>query len=354
VHLQTLRRVVLVAAVAAAGAVALLEQPVAAQSIATALFDRYLESLRQQAGIPGLSVVIVQDREIAWDRGYGYRDVESSLPARGDTPYPIGDLTQTFAAVLLMQCVERGTLRLEDGVPPSALSSGDATVRQLLAHVPSATVTAFKYDATGFARLTPVVDACGGESARLRVARQVFEQNAMVDSVPGRDLEDPTSAARPSFDAAQLERYASVLARLAVPYKVDRRGRATRSELPPKRLDATTGLVSSARDLANYDAALERLLHDDARNVMWSNATAAGTTRPTGLGWFVQTYNGERIIWHFSNMTDAYSGLILKVPSRKLTLILLANSDGLSYGFDLAQGDVTKSLFALTFLRLFL
>ena len=339
----------------AACTVALFQQPVRAQSIAISLFDRYLESLRKQAGIPGLSVVIVQDREIAWDRGYGYRDLENSLPARGDTPYPIGDLTQTFAAVLLMQCVERGTLNLDGGVAPSPLSTGDATVSQLLAHATTASGAAFKYDPTRFARLTPVVDACGGESARLRVAREVFGLHGMVDSVPGRDLEDPSSDARPSFDAAQLARYSSILARLAVPYKVDR-GRATRSELPPKRLDASTGLVSSARDLAYYDAALEKrlLLHDDALNMMWSNRTAAGATRPTGLGWFVQTYNGEPIVWHFSNMPDAYSGLILKVPSRRLTLILLANSDGLSYGFDLAQGDVTKSLFALTFLRLFL
>jgi hypothetical protein len=36
-----------------------------------------------------------------------------------------------------------------------------------------------------------------------------------------------------------------------------------------------------------------------------------------------------------------------------LTLILLANSDGLSEPFSLQNGDVTTSLFARTFLRLF-
>ena len=59
-------------------------------------------------------------------------------------------------------------------------------------------------------------------------------------------------------------------------------------------------------------------------------------------------------MWHFGYAPDAYSSLILKIPSRRLTLILLANSDGLSAPFDLSQGDVTSSLFALTFLRLFL
>jgi hypothetical protein len=44
---------------------------------------------------------------------------------------------------------------------------------------------------------------------------------------------------------------------------------------------------------------------------------------------------------------------VLKVPARDLTLILLANSDGLSAPYALSDGDVTASLFARLFLRLF-
>ena len=42
-----------------------------------------------------------------------------------------------------------------------------------------------------------------------------------------------------------------------------------------------------------------------------------------------------------------------QAAGKRLTLILLANSDGLSSPFDLPSGDVTKSLFAVLFLRLF-
>ncbi len=71
-----------------------------------------------------------------------------------------------------------------------------------------------------------------------------------------------------------------------------------------------------------------------------------------GLGWFVQSYRGERLVWHFGVIGNAYSSLVLKLPDRKLTFILLANSDGLSATFQLPAGNVTKSLFALLFLRL--
>ena len=67
----------------------------------------------------------------------------------------------------------------------------------------------------------------------------------------------------------------------------------------------------------------------------------------------MQAYNGEPIAWQFGVVDGAYSSLIVKVPNRRLTLILLANSDGLTAPFSLDAGDVTTSIFAKTFLRTF-
>ncbi|HYT75394.1 MAG TPA: hypothetical protein VEL79_11635, partial [Vicinamibacterales bacterium] len=60
----------------------------------------------------------------------------------------------------------------------------------------------------------------------------------------------------------------------------------------------------------------------------------------------------ERLVWHFGYVPNAYSSLMLKVPDRNLTFILLANSDGLSAPYQLSAGDVTRSLFATVFLKL--
>ena len=81
-------------------------------------------------------------------------------------------------------------------------------------------------------------------------------------------------------------------------------------------------------------------------------AERGGVPSPMGLGWFVQWYKGERIVWHFGYVQNGYSSLIVKVPARGLTFILLANGDGLSAPFQLQSGDVTRSLFATLFLRL--
>ena len=107
-----------------------------AQSLPFSLFERYLDSLREQAGIPGLSAAIVQGQRVVWEHGFGVLDVDSTAPALPDTPYPVGDLTQTFAAVLLGQCVERGELDIDDPIRnwTNAVQEHSATVRHVLAH----------------------------------------------------------------------------------------------------------------------------------------------------------------------------------------------------------------------------
>lgn len=331
-----------------------------AQPLAFTLFERYMESLRQQAGIPGLSAAIVQDRQIVWEWGSGLQDVENSIPATPRTPYLVADLTQTFAAVLLMQCAERGTLDLDDRIQrwTPLIPEADATVRQVLVHASEgAPLGAFKYAPPRYAALTPVIEQCASQPYRTLLAQTILDGLGMIDSVPGHDLGDPSASARQLFSEERLAQYAAVLGRLATPYKVDKRGRAARSEYPPKGINAAVGLVSTVRDLARYDAALDDhvLLRPETLALSWTNAaSASGVPLPSGIGWFVQRYEGERIVWHFGASTDAFSSLILKVPNRDLTLILLANSDGLSSFFPLAEGDVTASLFARVFLRLFL
>ena len=46
--------------------------------------------------------------------------------------------------------------------------------------------------------------------------------------------------------------------------------------------------------------------------------------------------------------------MVITVPGRGLTLILLANSNGLAKGFNLTAGDVSVSPFAKAFLGTFL
>jgi CubicO group peptidase (beta-lactamase class C family) len=327
------------------------QQPSSAQSLAFGLFERYLDPLRVQAGIPGLVAAIVQNGRIVWQRELGWADVEGAAGVRANTSFFIADMSQTFGATLLMQCVERGQVTLDDPLRQwtAVVPEAAATVRQALTHT---TTGRYAYDSRRFAALTDVITTYSDEPYRRTVAREILTRLAMFDSAPGHDLLNPSVEVRQLFDSRELARYQDVMQRMALPYRVDGRGRAVRSEFPIHPVDAATGIVSTVGDLASFDAALDAgiLLTPEVLSFMRSGAQP-GT--PTGLGWFVQSYNGQRLVWHFGLAPGAYSSLFLKVPDRKLTLILLANSDGLSGPFALERGDVTSSLFAKLFLSLF-
>ena len=62
---------------------------------------------------------------------------------------------------------------------------------------------------------------------------------------------------------------------------------------------------------------------------------------PHGLGWFVQTYRGEPVVWQFGMGANASSSLVMTLPARGITLVLVANSDGLAKPATLAAGDIT-------------
>ena len=58
------------------------------------------------------------------------------------------------------------------------------------------------------------------------------------------------------FEPAALSRYAAALPRLATPYSTSGRS-VSRSDFPPRDINASAGLLSTVVDLARYDAALE-------------------------------------------------------------------------------------------------
>ncbi len=322
-------------------------------------FQQSLDSLRRQYGIPGLSAAIVNNGQIIWEAGFGFQDVENQIPATPDTPYRTASITKTFASMLLMKCVERGTLNLDTPIRTytSGISDSRVTVRHLFTHTSQSSPPgeSYLYSGDRYNFLTPVIESCSGQSFREAMAKTILDPLAMNDSVPGQDMESPSPQIAAMFTPETLDRYQRVIQRLAKPYVIDSFGRPILSAYPPKGIFASAGLISTVRDLARYDRAIDQhlLLQSQTQEQAWTNhVNSKGQKLPYGLGWFVQMYGSERLIWHYGQW-DTFSGLFLKVPGRNVTLILLANSSRLSSPFNsLGAGNVTGSPFANLFLQM--
>jgi CubicO group peptidase (beta-lactamase class C family) len=336
--------------------VAVFEQPSSAQSLTLRLFEDTLDSLRIEAGIPAISGAILQDGVVTWARGLGRQDLEGAVAARPDTPYVVGSLAQAIGTtVLLRKCIDQSYAEIVDKVVRWVPTYPEPETRivELLSH--TALDKTFHYDPARLSALTGVVEECATERYPRLLVDEVFDRLAMINSVPGQSLGTPTPEDVAMFEPARLARYGDVLRQLAIPYRVTNRRATRNTDIVPAKVDIAGGIVASALDLAQFDSAFDAglLLAGGTRVQALSQAFAEGRPLPTGLGWFVQAYNGEPIAWQFGVVEGAYSSLIIKVPNRRLTLILLANSDGLTAPFSLEAGDVTKSIFAKTFLRTF-
>jgi CubicO group peptidase (beta-lactamase class C family) len=135
------------------------------------------------------------------------------------------------------------------------------------------------------------------------------------------------------------------------------RGYASDGKTPvdyPKHFVTAAGLVSTVSDVLRFSMALDgdQLLRPETKRLAFTPArSSSGKVLPYGMGWFVQQRRGVKILWHYG-WDRANSSLIIKVPERDVTFVLLGNSEALSRKFDLGRDeDVTRSPFASEFLQ---
>ena len=100
---------------------------------------------------------------------------------------------------------------------------------------------------------------------------------------------------------------------------------------------------------AQYSMAIDRnaFLRPETQALAFTGMSPAV---PYGLGWFVQTIGGVKVVCHYGLWTSN-SSLIIKVPSKGLTFVALANSDTLTSTVNLGNGDLMVSPVAREFVN---
>ena len=82
-------------------------------------FDNDLKRARR-AGIPGISIAVVDQQTVIWSKGFGHCDLAKTKPATAETVYRVGSVSKLFTDIAVMQLVEQGKLDLDapvDEVP---------------------------------------------------------------------------------------------------------------------------------------------------------------------------------------------------------------------------------------------
>ncbi|NHK28637.1 beta-lactamase family protein [Parvularcula flava] len=339
-------------------------------------FRNFLQEYRRDNRVLSFSVALVKDGEIVLAEGIGWQDHDAEEPTTADTSYLVASITKTFTAATLLQMDADGHIDLDDDF--TELSDWDGrcewlagsgiifgggtledgtvieaprcdtpiTLRQVLSHrVNGEPGTRFFYNPVVFGRLANYVEEQTGRSWVDWVDQYVIDKGNLNDIAAGWRDEDK----------------GHVLTHLAppfmhVPLEEDSDGLQP-SPLPNPEMNASSGIIASARVLAEYSIALDenRIMTEELKERMWTPPTDLdGTPAPHAYGWFVQDWEGHRLVWHTGWWPDAYAGLLLKAPDDGWTLVALGNTDGIRTDINtLADARVQDHPLAAEFLKTF-
>jgi CubicO group peptidase (beta-lactamase class C family) len=311
-------------------------------------FEDRLENLRTSSHIPAITAVIAKGQEIAWAKAFGTADLAANRAAGDTTVYHLASLTKPFAATVILQLVEEGKVLLDDPVSNYGInltSSGVVRVRHLLSHTSEgAPGTRFSYNGDRFGLLDAVIEQGAGMPFAAALQARIIRPLGLSRTAP-----NPQSQ---FFGEAGLDK-ASFEGNMARGYTWS--GVGFNATAYPSYFGTAAGLTASALDVATFSMAMDRdaFLRPETKELAYTPAvTPAGEALPYGLGWFSTRYRDVRVIWHYG-LWIANSSLIIKVPDRGLTFVILANSDALSAPYQLGPGKLDSSPWAREFLDAF-
>ncbi|GHF17820.1 serine hydrolase [Kordiimonas sediminis] len=308
--------------------------------------DETVESLLAKHTIPGALVAVASRGKMIDLRTYGMANVELNVPVSKDNVFEIGSVSKQFIVVAALMLMEEGKLGLHDPiqkylpfVPSEWLG---ITPYQLMTHTSG--IPDYEeirsYDVYGF-RLTPeeIIKIAHSRPMDFQPGEGWYYSNTgyflismIVERIEGKPLgqvlEDRIfkplgmNQTRMADPEAIIPHRASGYWVNKVDQLINRRPTETSSTL------AAGGLLSSAADLAKWDAALygDEVLSEKSKELMWTVADVpTGTNSWTyAMGWSLEPYKGLKTQWH----TGQVAGFITRFrrfPDEGLMTLVFVN-----------------------------
>jgi CubicO group peptidase (beta-lactamase class C family)/D-alanyl-D-alanine dipeptidase len=327
-----------------------LGQPAAVYADAVKRLEATIERGRVDAGIPGLSVAVVDDQTIVWAKGFGHADLARTRLAGTDTVYRVGSVSKLFTDVAVMQLAGEGKLDLDAPVAtylpefkPANSFGKPITLRHLMAH------------RSGLVREPPVGNYFDPESPSLE--KTVASLNGIpLVSEPGTNTKYSNAAiavvgrvvekvdGRP-FARAVRERVLAPLGMSASAFEPTPTVKRHVSEAlmwtyhgrefaaPTFELGETPAgcLYCPVTDLARFASALFAggqpvLKEGSLRQMLTPQFAAPDAKEGFGLGFVLGELDGHRRIGH-GGAIYGFSTELALLPEDKLGVVVVANKD---------------------------
>ncbi len=339
-------------------------------------FEARADAVRQQAGVPGMAIAIVENGRVTLAKGFGVRRLGSPAKVDADTLFMTGSTGKAITTAALATLVDAGKLswddRVTDRLPGFQMYdpwvTREMTVRDLLTHrsglglgegdlmiAPRGTLsraevvrrlrflklaTSFRsgyaYDNVLYVAAGQLIEAVSGQTYEDYVREYVFRPAGM------RTATSDAAHRLATANRAQPHARLGAVRGLGAQQVIDER-----DELNPASTPAGL-LAMSANDAARWlqiqlaHGAIPgggRLFSEAQSAEMWKPHTIqpiapappelAGT-QPNfdtyGLGWDVRDYRGARVVWHAGGLFG-YTTIVCLLPDRNVGFAIAVNAE---------------------------
>ena len=308
-----------------------------------------------QQNLPGVSVAVGVNGELAWTEGFGWADIEQRTPVSPETKFRIGTASIALTSAGVGLLLEQGRLRLDDeiqvAVPEFPKKPLPVTLRQVMAHVagipsdggdegplfsqhcdrPVEALSAFadrdllfepgtqyRYSRFGYILVSAAIEAAAREPFLMFMQKRLFDPLGMNDTRPDSSNEPvaalatsyfPKFAADPKYGyhpmrELDLSCYAGSSVYLSTPSDLVRFGMAVNGGTLLQR--ATVDLLQTPQRLTS------------------------GEETGYGLGWDLETTSlggrHTRMIGHDGDVLGGITGSLWTFPEHGLVVSVLANT----------------------------
>ena len=304
------------------------------------------------------SVLVAEKGNVIYKKGFGLADMEWNIPNQPDTKHRLGSITKQFTAMLIMQLVEQGKLKLDVPIstylPDYPKKNGEViTIHHLLTHssgIPNMTsfpgflknvsrnayspkelvnMSAdstlqfepgknFAYSNSGYLVLGYIIEKVTGKSYEQVLQEKIFTPLKMNNT--GYDHHETLMKNRASAYERNGRRYVNAgFIDMSVPH-------------------AAGAMYSTVEDLSLWDQALygNQLLRKENMDLLFKKHIASGGGH-YGYGWVIAEIplgnTAERIetVGHGGGI-NGFNTQLTRIPKDKSFIVLLNNTGGAPLG----------------------
>jgi CubicO group peptidase (beta-lactamase class C family) len=341
-------------------------------------FDARVEALRQQIGVPGMAIAIVENGKVTLAKGYGVKKIGAPDLVDADTIFPTGSTGKAITVADLAILVDRGQISWDDKVidrlPGFQMYdpwvTREMTIRDLLVHrsglglgegdllfVPRGQLSraetvkrlrylkpatsfrsGFAYDNILYAVAGQLIEAVTGKTWEKFTADEIFKPAGMSHSTA-----DETFRFQTANRAQPHARIGGAIRGIGEQQLLNERDELGRNAAP------AGGLAISANDMARWlliqlahgklPESDQRLFSEAAHEEMWTPVTLQSvyplppefkSIQPRfssyALGWDVQDYRGAKLVAHGGAVFGFLTSVAL-LPEKNVGFAIEINSE---------------------------